>query len=364
MPENPYLAQLGRISGKLLTANLERNGVDLTFRSGELDPDLLYLDVNGMRIGINAAPPNTDLEVNGYTRVSNDFLVTGTDATIDNIVIGTNGVFSTVVGGINIVPVGPDAYVQYSRVLTPELEIETNYIQVTSTNQNLELDAAGTGKIDVLSSTDIAGNLQVNGNIGATGDVQLNGQFFIGDSPLDTVTVNPDFQQGLVTGASNTYDLGSPSKRWAEVWIAGIQADSLVTTTLTISGQTQYSGNTITTILSNEDLVISPNTGIYHLENLDIQNNIINNTSLVDNLTLSHTGDGYLKFVDTNAIRIPAGNNSQRVGAEVGETRWNNQEGYLECFDGTIWQVSTGGGVVVTPAIMEELSRRYTLIFG
>ncbi len=364
MSENPYLAQLGRISGKLLSANLERNGVDLTFRGGELDADLLYLDVNNMRIGVKSNPPTTDLEISGFTKISNDLLVTGTGVTIDNIIIGTNGTFSTVVGPINITPVGVDSYVQYKRVLTPDFEIETNYIQVISTNQNLELDAAGTGKIDIQSSTGIAGNLQVTGNIAATGDISLNGQFFIGDSPLDTVTVNPDFQQGLVTGTSNAYDLGSPSKRWAQIWITGVLADSLNTNLLTISDQTSFSGNTISTILSNEDLLIQPDSGITSLESLDIQNNIINNTSLTDNLILQHTGDGYLQFLDTNAIRIPAGDNSQRIGIEVGETRWNNEEGYLECFDGTVWQVSTGGGVVVTPAIMEELSRRYTLIFG
>lgn len=364
MSENPYLAQLGRISGKLLTSNLLRNGSDLTFRGGETDPDLLYLDVNNMRIGVKSNPPTTDLEVTGYSRVSNDVLVTGTDATIDNIIIGTNGTFSTVVGPINITPVGVDAYVQYSRVLTTDFEIETNYLQVTTTNQNLELDAAGTGKIDIQSSTDIAGNLQVNGNIAATGDIQLNGQFFIGDSPLDTVTVNPDFQQGLITGATDTYNLGSPSKRWAEVWIAGAVADSVNITTLTISDQTRYTGNTISTIQSNEDLNISPNTGLTHLENIDIQNGIITHTHPTNDLTISHTGNGYLQINDTNAMRIPVGDNSQRVGVEAGETRWNNEEGYLECFDGTVWQVATGGGVVVTPVIMEELGRRYTLIFG
>lgn len=364
MSENPYLAQLGRISGKLLTSNLERNGVDLTFRAGATDPDLLYLDVNTMKIGINSNPPTTDLEITGYSRVSNDVLVTGTDATIDNVVIGTNGIFSSVVGPINIVPTGTDAYVQYSRVLTPDFEIETNYLQITTTNQNLELIASGTGKIDIQSSTDISGNLEVTGNIGATGNIQLNGQFFIGDSPLDTVTVNPDFQQGLISNATDSYDLGSPSRRWSQIWIAGIITDQLSTTTLEVSDQTAASGNTITTVQSNEDLLISPDTGIYHLENLDIEDNIINNTSLSQNFILSHTGNGYLQITDTNAFRMPAGDNSQRVGIEVGETRWNNQEGYLECFDGSIWQIATGGGVVVTPAFMEELSHRYTLIFG
>lgn len=364
MSENPYLAQLGRISGKLLTANLERNGVDLTFRSGATDPDLLYLDVNNMRIGINSNPPNTELEVSGATKVSNDAIVTGTSATFDNVIFNTNGTVSSVVGPIIVSPTGADAFVEYARVLTTDFEIETNYLQVTTTNQNLRLDAAGTGKIDIQNSTDIAGNLGVTGNIAATGDIQMNGQFFIGDSPLDTVTVNPDFQQGIVSSVTDTYDIGSPLKRWRQMWIGGIIADQITTPIVTISGESQYSGNTITTIQSNENLLITPDSGITHLESIDIQGGTITHTHPTNDLTLVHTGNGYLQITDTNAVRIPAGDNSQRVGVEAGETRWNNEEGYLECFDGTVWQVSTGGGVIVTPAIMEELGRRYTLIFG
>ena len=55
MPE-PSSGILGRISGKLLSANLERDGIDLTFRNNPLDADLLYLDVNNLRVGINQTP--------------------------------------------------------------------------------------------------------------------------------------------------------------------------------------------------------------------------------------------------------------------------------------------------------------------
>jgi len=363
MPD-PYIAQLGRISGAMLSPNLLRQGIDLTFRNESGDPDLLYLDVTNMRVGINSNPPTADLEITGTSKVNDNFLVTGTDAVVDNIIIGTNGTFSTVVGPINITPNGVDAYVQYGRVLTTDFELETNYIQVTSTNQNLRFDPAGTGKVDIQSPTDITGNLNVTGNITATNDIQLNGQLIIGDSPVDTVTVNPDFTQTIVPNVTDTHDLGSPAKRWAQIWIGGIVSDSLTTGTLTISGETSYNGNTIGTILSNSDLNISPDTGITHLENLDIQGGTITNTALATDLILAHTGNGYLKLADTNAMKIPAGTNAERVGTHVGETRWNTDQQYLECFDGTVWQVATGGGVVVTPAIMEELSRVYTLVFG
>ena len=53
---------IGRISGPLLKANLLRDGVDLSFET-----DLLYLDVNNMRIGVNTDSPTHDLQVSGTT---------------------------------------------------------------------------------------------------------------------------------------------------------------------------------------------------------------------------------------------------------------------------------------------------------
>ena len=54
---------IGRISGPLLKANLLREGVNLAFEN-----DLLYLDVNNSRVGINNANPQYDLDVIGTTR--------------------------------------------------------------------------------------------------------------------------------------------------------------------------------------------------------------------------------------------------------------------------------------------------------
>ena len=57
---------IGRISGPLLKANLIRDGVDLAFET-----DLLYLDVNNSRIGVNTSSPQYDLDVDGDARTLN-----------------------------------------------------------------------------------------------------------------------------------------------------------------------------------------------------------------------------------------------------------------------------------------------------
>ena len=57
------MAQVGRISGPLLQANLERNGIDLAFRNDLSTTQLLYLDVNNGKIGVNNATPTKELDV-------------------------------------------------------------------------------------------------------------------------------------------------------------------------------------------------------------------------------------------------------------------------------------------------------------
>ena len=94
-------------------------------------------------------------------------------------------------------------------------------------------------------------------------------------------------------------------------------------------------------------------------------NQIVTNLNPATPVTIATTGIGYYLFADTNAMVIPAGDNSQRrASPEVGETRWNTEEGYLECYDGTVWAVSTGGGIDVTVEIMEDLGHVYTLMLG
>ena len=439
---------------------------------------------------------------------------------------------TSTVGPIIISPTGVDAVVQYGKVLTPEFEIKDNQIRGLDTNSDITLDTSGTGKVDILASTDIAGNLAVVGNIQSTGNVSLDGQFIIGDSPLDTIAIAPDFTQSILPGLTNTYDFGTAVKRWRDLHLYDMNgADAVTTQNLFISEQVQFSNpNTISTLQSNDNLIVSSASGVVRIDDISIKktstigltrlkyagdadldsqwfagktpvettvltagviqgfdsvmspgsltpfsflytgfflapttatytfsifadekayiwlgnyatagytnvnanaysdyftshtgtfsvaltagefypirlqwsnlggpgelstftwandagqattsdftgrvftepaaggtqaNTITNLTNGA--LTLSHTGQGYLTINDTNAFRIPFGTTAERTAYEVGATRWNSEIGYMECFDGGVWQVATGGGIVITAPIMEELGHVYTLIFG
>ena len=62
---------------------------------------------------------------------------------------------------------------------------------------------------------------------------------------------------------------------------------------------------------------------------------------------------------------IPVGETYERPESPaVGATRWNTTLQYLECFDGTVWEVATGGGEEITVNAMQDLGNIYSLILG
>ena len=576
------MTQLGRISGPILTSNLERDpGEDLAFET-----DLLYLDVTNSRIGLNKNNPTTALNINGYVKTTD--LIVDNQAIFDNLIFNANGTISTVVGPINISPAGAGAVINLDRVLTAQLEINGNVIKNYTTNGNILLNPNASGSINIQSSTSILGNLVVTGNTILTGDLSAADNIIVGDSPLDVVTVAPDFTQDIIPGINNTYDLGKSAKRWSQlhvanvtsggslifsgsnylslsaaqtigtqaftfecffytasnglqtilgasaaggmsIWLFGdginpvttIQIDrssvdaavytvspitintwhhiavtrdsannmsvfldgvkatgaasnatnytsasgligavwsspyfftgyltqiklavgsnyytptaasiviptALLTTStnttllltaaasgtyltdtsgvqtisnigtviystfspltavanlvlpqaVVISDQMRLDGVTgqIISVQSNDDIRITPFTGITSIERTQWQDNTVTNLNN-SAITFASTATGYLKYQGTNGFVIPAGTgddafapgtpqNQRRASPEEGETRWNTDLAYIECYDGTVWQLSTGGGATISVPVMQDLGNVYTLILG
>lgn len=364
------MSQLGRIGGQVLSDNLLRAGVDLAFET-----DLLYLDVSNKRIGIKDSTPVYDLDVNSLIRTTD--LTVDTQMAVQNLRFNAPQTISTSVGGIDVY-INGNGELFHERLITDNLVFDDNLISSIS-DSNIVLDPNGSGTVELRANTDITGDLAVTGNITMSGDLTGLGTLTLGNQTIDTVTVNTDFTQSIIPGDDVTYALGadagdSSPRRWAELHSPGWQTIStdawpgsgLVTSLVTVSGQMALDGNInkISAIQSNEDISLNPDTGITDIENIQWQINDITNLSNTA-LTVAGTGIGYYRFAGTNGMVIPSGDNSQRrASPEVGETRWNTEEAYLECYDGTVWAVSTGGGIDVTVEIMEDLGHVYTLMLG
>jgi hypothetical protein len=345
---------------------LERNGEDLAFQNNPGPDVILQLDVNNSRIGINTSSPVVDLNIDGYVKTTD--LIVDDQAIFDNLIFNANGTISTVVGAINISPAGAGAVINLDRVLTAQLEINGNVIKNYTTNGSVVLNPNASGSVNIQSSTNILGNLAITGNTILTGNLSAADNIIVGDSPIDVVTVAPDFTQDIIPGADNTYDLGQSIKRWSQLHVADdlTHANLALPQAVIISDQMRLDGVTgqIIGVQSNDDIRITPFTGITTIERTQWQNNTLTNLNN-SAITFASTAIGYLKYQGTNGFVIPAGDiASRRASPEVGETRWNTELAYLECYDGSVWIISTGAGDVVDVPAMQDLGNVYSLILG
>ena len=250
---------IGRISGPLLKANLLRDGIDLAFET-----DLLYLDVNNGRIGVNTASPSTDLEVNGTIktvtlRVDDQLDIADLTFSDNRISSSTNIIDFTV-------PIG-EAIVYHSALEVDDFEIKNNLISTVTANTSLEIQADGVGTIELQSNTNVTGNLYVTGDIDVVGNVTVRGNITLGNEATDVIEINARIQSNLVPSTDNFYDLGSSSFQW----------------------RTAYVGNFITTAITLPELDIG---------NLIFRNNEISST-IGQNIVIDGNGTGgILDYVD------------------------------------------------------------------
>ncbi len=212
---------VGQISGPLLKSNLLRNGVDLAF-----DTDLLYLDVNDRKIGIKTNTPTHELTVNGTTKTTNlivdNQLKVGDNTTYltvtNNSITSTNGI-------INILPSGANAVVYNGKLRAGDLTVEDNIIGAFTPDTDIDIDPSGTGDVNINSNLEIYGDLHIQGIITATGTINS-----------ENVTLAGGVDGNLLPSQTDTYDIGQSDKRWQNAYINTVNADNIVTNSLTVGG--------------------------------------------------------------------------------------------------------------------------------
>jgi hypothetical protein len=348
---------IGRISGPLLKSNLIRDGVDLAFET-----DLLYLDVNNARIGVNKSSPTTQLDVNGTTRTTT--LVADNQVTVGTVTISGNSIRSTA-STIAFTAAAGEATIYHSRLQIDDLQLTGNTISTTVSNSSLELRPNGTGTLNVVGNTNITGNLNVTGNINADGNVVIGGNITIGDALTDNVVINASIRSDLVPETDNTYDIGSASYRWRSLYVNNFYTTSITLPTLTV-GNLKFDNNQISTSAGQSLYIDGNGSGGVRLGNFKIVDNVI--TNVVSNAVtqIAQTTNGYFKIATTNGFVPPVGTNAERptAYAVVGMTRYNSESKALEIWDGTIWASPAGTSGAVSGQQAEDIAIQLALSLG
>lgn len=161
---------------------------------------------------------------------------------INDIVSGAqvfnNGTFSgdlTVQGG--------DVYLDNSAT---DFFIKDNVLNafqvIEGSNPYLSIDTVdGSERITLHKNTSIGGNLTVDGDITFKAGQGSGGSITLGDINTDNIIFNADVNSSFIPNINNTYDLGSLSQSWSNVY------SNTITT------------NSISSITTNGDVTIDPN---------------------------------------------------------------------------------------------------------
>ena len=260
------------------------------------------------------------LGVTGATTLSSTLSATGA-VTLSNATESTSTTTGAlkVAGGVGIVK---NLNVGGNIGLTGNLLINTDKFVITATTGNTAiagtLDTVGTFKVNtdkfVVTATNgntaIAGTLDVTGNTELLANLVIDGNTQLGSDPSitgvpTTVTVYSSFVNSLTPNVTNTYNLGSTSKYWQNLYVK-TQAD---------------------------------------LANLRISGSTLSATTANTSITLTPTGTGYALVSGTAAFGVPAGNTDARPGvglAQNGMIRYNTELSQYEGYGGTGWS-SLGG---------------------
>ena len=235
------MAQVGRISGPLLTENLLRNGNNLAFRNDLDTTQLLYLDVVEGKIAVNHNAPNYDLDVVGTLQTTN---IKSPNA----ITAGFTFANSTI-SAIGNIELNAAEAVVLSTLENGTIRITDNVISTIISNADIDLTPNGTGAVDVVNNLNIFGNMYTPGNI------TFDGTLTLGDSDQDSVDFNSDISSDIVPDIRNTYNLGNADKKWSHLYTNLINGKNASTNELLVNGVNALftSGGTLYVAVNGND---------------------------------------------------------------------------------------------------------------
>jgi hypothetical protein len=98
---------------------------------------------------------------------------------------------------------------------------------------------AVTGTSTLTGNVTATNDLSIGGNLTVTGNATISGNLTFGDADTDTITIGADVASHIVPDVDNTYDLGTSTKEWRNLYIDGTaNIDSLVADTADINAGT------------------------------------------------------------------------------------------------------------------------------
>ena len=388
---------IGRISGPMLFSNLERQGIDLAFQS-----NLLYIDVNNLRVGIVNSSPQYALDSSGNVKLANiivqgntitsntgkidlgstsNIIITGGQANsviytdgLGNLNWGNIGDISPSFGNVNITSgnivnlvtnnfISSNAWIGGGNVILSNAYVTTGNIENFSTGNAV---IGGGYLYGIANITAITGNVEswyattlnsTDGNIitlyvqnFSTGNAVISGGYisaltnaYITTSQITNFsTGNAVINGGYISALSNITATTGNVESW--------YAEQLNSTTANITGltSTNFSSGNVLITGGYISALANANIGNLHFADTTI-------SSLTGNVTIQpllSNSNAVVIIAGTSALQLPSGTSAQEPTLVAnGSIRWNSTNSRVEYYSGTAWAAITGqiDNQVITP---------------
>jgi hypothetical protein len=227
-------------------------------------------------------------------------------------------------------------------------EVRAGYIQFKdNTISSLQ------GPVNILAfngSTTLNTDVDITGNLAVTGSFAVDGNIFLGDNPLDLVTVYPNLTQTIKPNADATFTLGTTGvgadeKRWKDLYFAGLTdfGGNVVAGSIdSLAGyfevpSIKIEAGDLSVTAADTNLIVNANgTGSVLVDYLKITNTTIFNnwpsptTNTQRSVILTPDGTGSTVINTVTSLTIPYGNNSSYPMAITGEIRHNSTTSLYE----------------------------------
>jgi hypothetical protein len=222
---------LGRISGQLLKDNLTFDGRDWQ----AFDTDLLYLNINGRRIGANTDVPTKELEINGTTTTTNLIV----DELLDTIKLGTQvrisgSTLTSLTDNLNLTA---SNFVFGDNIQTSKLDFNNNVISSLATDTKIEIRPNQTGVDPLLfGSLEIYSNLNITGDLYTPYNITLDGNITFGSDSNDTIEFGADVDSDIIPDQNEIYRLGSIGQKWEGLYTELINGEQVTSSSIASGG--------------------------------------------------------------------------------------------------------------------------------
>jgi hypothetical protein len=253
--------------------------------------------------------------------------VTGTTALNNNV--ATDAITQTgsynVTGNAALGTVSSGNITAENPLTLPTITINGSVITGTASGSNLKLTANTGQTVEITSATKFNNNVLISGTLAVTGTTSLNNNVATG-----AITQLGNWTQSGASGALITGAVGTNN-----IAITGLSSQ------LILSNFTIY-GNTVAGTVGNQTVQYTANgAGSVNVEYLKFNNNNITNiwpsatTDTQKSILFTPNGTGNVEINSTKSLILPIGNNSTRVLASNGETRYNSLYNNIEGYSNT-----------------------------